>query len=165
MYIENARIRMMIRKDLPSVLEIEQLSFCDPWGEQDFLSALTARNCIPMVVADGREIFAYAVYDLWKRCVDVMNLAVHPGFRRRGIASSMMAFILDKHIRNMRSHIEAEVSEYNLQGQLFLKSLGFLCEYTFKTKTGDEMFDAYKFIWRKVRPSINTKAKESANGV
>lgn len=161
-YLRNAHIRQMIRRDLPDVLAIEQASFCDPWGEQDFCAALSTRNCIGMVVVDGNELFAYAVYDLWKRCVDVMNIAVHPHFRRRKVASSMMAFIRDKHIRKRRNHIEAEVSEYNLTGQLFLKALGFRCEQTFRTTTAGEVFDAYKFFWRKVRPSITIK--ENASG-
>ena len=55
---EQARvhIRWMIRRDMPEVLQTEQLSFEYAWNEEDFLRCLRQRNCIGMVAEHGEKV-------------------------------------------------------------------------------------------------------------
>ena len=52
-------IRWMIRRDMPSVLAIEQECFEFPWYEDDFVRCLRQRNCIGMVAELDDKVVGY----------------------------------------------------------------------------------------------------------
>jgi ribosomal protein S18 acetylase RimI-like enzyme len=79
--------------------------------EQDFLVAVEENRIVGFVVtravaADEREI---------------LNLAVVPDFRRKGVARAL----LDSTLRAFRGGVSLEVRESNGVAQEFYKSLGF----------------------------------------
>ena len=78
-------IRYMIRRDMPEVLAIEQASFQCPWIEEEFLSYLRERNTIGMVAEVGEKVVAFFIYELHEKHLTLLNLAVHPDYRRQGI--------------------------------------------------------------------------------
>ena len=53
--------------------------------------------------------------------LEVLNLAVHPSFRRRGVARQMMQFMLAGH----RGDVFLEVRESNETARKFYESIGF----------------------------------------
>ena len=73
-------IRWMIRRDLPTVLEIEESNFEFPWTEDDFLRCLRQRNCIGMVVELDDEIVGFMIYELHTNRLHILNFAVAPFF-------------------------------------------------------------------------------------
>ncbi len=78
-------IRWMIRRDMPSVLAIEQECFEFPWYEDDFVRCLRQRNCIGMVAEASERVVGFMIYELHKHRLHVLNFAVHEHFRRRGV--------------------------------------------------------------------------------
>ena len=84
-------IRWMIRRDMPEVLQTEQHSFEFPWTEEDFLRCLRQRNCIGMVAEQGEKVVGFMIYELHKNKLHILNFAVHPGFRRAGVGSTLEA--------------------------------------------------------------------------
>ena len=56
-------IRWMIRRDMPSVLGIEQSCFEFAWNEDDFIRCLRQRNCIGMVAEIDDEIVGFMIYE------------------------------------------------------------------------------------------------------
>ncbi len=124
---EQARVhvRWMIRRDMLEVLAIEKYSFDTPWTEEDFLAILRYRNCIGMVSGVGDTVVGYMLYELHKRRLDILNFAVHPEWRRRGVATQMVDKLVSKLSSHRRTSILVHVADNNLTGQLFFRSAGF----------------------------------------
>jgi [ribosomal protein S18]-alanine N-acetyltransferase len=122
----NCHIRFMIRRDMPEVLDIETGSFEFPWSEEDFIRCLRQRNCIGMVAEYDERVAGFMIYELHKSRVHLLNLAVHPDFRRHGIGESMVQKLIGKLSHQRRNRILLEVRETNLSAQLFFRRAGFL---------------------------------------
>lgn len=139
-----AEVRWMIRRDLPTVLEIEKLSFEFPWTEDDYLSYLRQASCVAMVAEIGERVVGVMVYESQKVRLLVTNFAVHPDFRRQGVGSAMVRKLESKLSQQRRNEIVLDVRESNLGAQLFFKSQGFYCNEVlrgFYEETGE---DAYR---------------------
>ena len=119
------RVRWMIRRDMPEVLEIERQSFEFSWTEEEFLKCLRQRTCIGMVVERQECVVGFMVYELWKSQLHVLSFAVAPWARRQGAGSQMINRLVDKLANGRRQEITLEVRETNLASQLFFKRLGF----------------------------------------
>lgn len=150
-------IRWMIRRDLPEVLAIENESYADPWGDDDFIRALRQRNCIGMIAAAlderGQElsICGYMVYELHRATLQLINMAVKPTARRRGVGRKMLAKLTDKLSTQRRNRLIIDVRETNLPMQLFLKASGFRAtgvDFEAYTDQFGETEDSYRFEYR-----------------
>ncbi len=141
-------IRWMIRRDMPTVLLIDSLSFPDPLPEQELIKQLRRRNAIGMVVDDGDRVIAFMVYELHNTRVQVLRLAVHPNHRRRGIGAMMIEKLRSKLSYDRRNKLGADVREANLGGQLFLRAMDFRCVSTASGLYEDTGEDAYLFFYR-----------------
>lgn len=122
---ESPHIRWMIRRDQSEVNEIETASFGFPWQEEDFVRCLRQRNCIGMVAELNSRVVGYMIYELHRARLHVLNFAVHPDFRRRGIGAALIDKLKGKLSEQRRTRILLEVRETNLPAQFFFKSLGF----------------------------------------
>jgi len=84
----------MAPRDLPRVLEIERESFRMAWDEGRFLDALNTKSgCWCVAVESEQELVGYFIIEVHARSVHIVNLAVHPRVRRRGLASRCLALI------------------------------------------------------------------------
>ena len=120
-------LRWAIRADLPDILAIEQASFPQPWTKADFLRALRTRNTIGYVAMQCDTVVGYIVCQLHQASIDVLNIAVSPAMRRRGIGRMMMAAKKKKLLPDRRHSLTAMTSETNLVGQQFLRGCGLQC--------------------------------------
>jgi [ribosomal protein S18]-alanine N-acetyltransferase len=118
-------IRWMIRRDMPEVLGIEHAGFEYPWSEDEFLRVLRQRNCIGMVADHGDQVVGFMIYELHKTRLQVLNYAVHPEFRRKGVGRQMIAKLVGKLSSHRRTKIALQVRESNLAAQLFFRSQDF----------------------------------------
>ena len=137
--------RPAIRRDMPEVLAIEDASFKDPWVEADFIKALRQRNIIGIVVeGEDQQIVGFAIYELHKTFLEIINLAVHREHRRSGVGRQIVDKLKSKLSANRRASIIAHVSEDNLNGQLFFKAAGFSAQMVVRNFYPDGQ-DAYLF--------------------
>jgi len=136
-------IRWMIRRDMPEVLQVEQESFAYAWSEEDFLHCLRQRNCIGMVAEQADKVVGYMIYELHKTKLHIVNLAVHPTWRRRGVGRQMVAKLVSKLSSHRRTRISLEVRETNLAAQLFFRALEFLAIKVARGYYDDTGEDAY----------------------
>jgi len=124
----SVHIRWMIRRDMPEVLDIENWSFEFPWSEEDFVRCLRQKNCIGMVAEHGPKdeeaVVGFKIYELHKTRMHILNLAVDPDYRRRGVGSAMVEKLTSKLCSQRRNMILLEVRETNLEGQLFFRDCG-----------------------------------------
>ena len=93
----------MRREDLPEVLVIESLSFAEPWIEEMFLHELNSEPIAESLVASvdegpGERIAGFLCAWVVGGELHINNIGVHPGYRRRGIASQLLEEVL-RHAR------------------------------------------------------------------
>jgi ribosomal-protein-alanine N-acetyltransferase len=136
-------IRWMIRRDMPEVLQTENQSFEYAWTEEDFLRCLRQRNCIGMVAEQGEKVVGFMIYELHKSKLHIMNFAVHPAWRRIGVAGQMVAKLISKLSSHRRTRITLEVRETNLQAQLFFSKQGFRANRVLRGYYEDSGEDAF----------------------
>lgn len=141
-------IRWMIRRDMPEVLQAEQLSFDYAWTEEDFVRCLRQRNCIGMVAENGDKVIGYMVYELHKNKLHFLNFVVHPYWRRRGIGAQMVAKLIGKLSSHRRTRITLEVRETNLVAQLFFSSQEFRAVRVLRNFYEDSGEDAFLMEYR-----------------
>jgi len=137
-------IRWMIRRDMPEVLQIETLCFDFPWREEDFLRNLQQRNVIGMVAEAGYDkILAFMMYELHKNKLHLIDFAVHPDFRLKGIGTALIEKLKSKLSSYRRKTITIWVRESNLPMQLFLREMEFKAEFVHRNFFKDSDEDGY----------------------
>lgn len=141
-------IRWMIRRDMPEVLGIENQSFEFPWSEEDFIRCLRQRNCIGMVAEYDEHVVGCMIYELHKNRLHILNFAVHPDFRRRGIGQAMVEKLVGKLTHQRRNRILLEIRETNLDAQLFFRDCGFRAISVLRDFYDDTTEDAYLMQFR-----------------
>lgn len=141
-------IRWMIRRDMPEVLAIEDVSFEFPWSEEDFIRCLRQRNCIGMVSEHDERIVGFMIYELHRNRLHVLNFAVHGDYRRQGVGLKMIGKLISKLSPQRRDRIMLEVRETNLAAQLFFRNVGFRAISVLRDFYDDTAEDAYLMQYR-----------------
>lgn len=118
-------IRWIIRKDMPSVLQIEQQCFEDPWTEADFALCLRQRNNIGMVAVIEESVCAFMIYELQRGGLFLLTMAVSRQVQGRGVGSRLVEKLVSKLSPNRRRFIATQVRERNLEALNFFKRKGF----------------------------------------
>jgi [ribosomal protein S18]-alanine N-acetyltransferase len=91
----NVTIRPMSRKDLGEVLAIEERSFAYPWDKRKFLEELALDlSLLTVAVFDGK-ICGYVIGRHVLDEFSVMNLAVSPDCRRRGVGRKLIGSVME----------------------------------------------------------------------
>ena len=107
------------------VAELEKLCFADPWSEKSIASELGIIWSYWVVALDGERVVGYIGSQSSADETDVMNVAVHPDYRRRGIAESLIE-VLIRELKNRGSHaLMLEVRDSNEPAIALYEKLGF----------------------------------------
>ena len=119
-------IEPMAVGDIPTVSDIETLSFSTTWPANAFVNELSENRLAHYFV--GRlngEIVAYG--GIWVILEDshVTTIAVHPTFRGRRLGEQMLVRLLDEAIARGASWITLEVRESNEVAQRLYRKYGF----------------------------------------
>jgi ribosomal-protein-alanine N-acetyltransferase len=121
----------MKKGDIDQVLAIEQTSFSMPWSGNLFLSEFRSPLVSTLMVslsstAPKRTVTGYIVFWLVADEMHILNLAVAPDSRRRGIARRLvLAGIKHAHAKGARRAF-LEVRASNIAAQKLYSSLGFM---------------------------------------
>lgn len=89
-------IRGMEEKDMGQVVQIERVSFSFPWSEVSFSKELYKPHSIPKVAVVGDKVVGYVCAECVVDEGHVLNLAVHPDFRKMDIATSLVSHIIEE---------------------------------------------------------------------
>ena len=108
------------------VAELEKLCFSAPWSENSVASELTNPLSVWLVALEEDRVAGYVGSQTVMGETDMMNIAVHPDFRRQGIAEMLVdALIVQLKARN--SHcLTLEVRASNEPAGRLYEKLGFL---------------------------------------
>ena len=119
--------RMQVR-DLPEVMDIERLSFSNPWHETTFQGEIqNAPISFPVVAertSDGR-IMGYIICWKIKDDVQINNIAVHPDFRGRGLGEALLKHVLSRVRDEGAVFVSLEVRVTNAAARRLYERLGF----------------------------------------
>lgn len=85
------RIVNMNTDHVSQVAELEKLCFSDPWSENSVSSELNNPLSLWLVAVDGERVAGYVGSQSVMGESDMMNIAVHPDYRRRGLAEMLVA--------------------------------------------------------------------------
>lgn len=136
-------IRWMIRRDIEQVMAIESAVFEFPWTTDDFVNVLRRRNSIGLVAVDSKEVVhGYLFYEIRRKYLRLLNVAVHPQRLRIGIGSRLISKIKSRLI-NRRTQIVLEVRETNLAAQLFFRKHGFRATHILRNMYKESREDLY----------------------
>ena len=117
--------------DLPELLAIESASFIQPWSKGSFLSEL--RKTPPSLYLIRREpsacILGYICFWPVADEIQMLNLAVHPDYRRQGLGRRLMTFLLGQAAEKGISKVLLEVRVSNLAAIALYRSLRFQILY------------------------------------
>ncbi len=89
-------IEDMVTADLPTILEIERASFTTPWSETSFFNELKKPRSFLKVARKSGRIVGY-ICGGW--IIDeghILDIAVHPEYRRLGIASALVSLCIER---------------------------------------------------------------------
>ena len=124
-------IRRVEAEDLESIRKIDQLSFSQPWPPQSFGYEFRNNPHARMWVVEAqytpenRVICAMTVVWLVIDEAHIGTIAVHPDFRRLGIATKLLKVVLRNLQESGASRVFLEVRRSNLGAQSLYEKFGF----------------------------------------
>ena len=84
------RLEQMTDAHVAQIAQLEKQCFSDPWSEKSVASELNNRLSLWLVALDGATVAGYIGSQSVGDEADMMNVAVHPDYRRRGIARELV---------------------------------------------------------------------------
>lgn len=107
------------------VAALEALCFSDPWSENSVASELRNPLALWLVAVEGDCVAGYVGSQTVMGETDMMNIAVHPDFRRRGVAEALVN-ALTVELKRMESKcLTLEVRASNEAAKKLYDKLGF----------------------------------------
>lgn len=116
-------IRKVTEKDLAPIIEIEQISFKPPWPEILFRSIVKDPGFV--LYEKNGNVLGYAAVIVIDNYGHLVNIAVHPEHRRKGIGSELLKWCMDYAKENGAGYITLEVRTRNLEARKFYSKHGF----------------------------------------
>jgi [ribosomal protein S18]-alanine N-acetyltransferase len=93
---EPVTIRSLAYSDLPQVIAIERRSFPTPWSLAMFVLELSKPSGVCLAGLDGDKLAGYLVCSRYDQVWHLMNIAVDPAARRRGVASRLLESMIER---------------------------------------------------------------------
>ena len=116
----------MTDSHVSQVAALEAICFHDPWSEKSVASELTNTLSCWLVAMDGERVAGYIGSQTVMGESDMMNVAVHPDYRRRGIAEALILALVDALKTQMDSHsLTLEVRASNAPAITLYRKLDF----------------------------------------
>ena len=112
---------------IDAVLAIEESAFTSPWTREMYLAELENRGVSFCYLATRPEGDAVGFCSFWKVTdeLHINNLAVLPPYRRLGVASQLLAFILAEGVRLGARRATLEVRRSNDPARRLYERFGF----------------------------------------
>ena len=105
----------MREQHVSQVAELEKLCFSDPWSESSVASELNNQLALWLVAEDNGRVAGYVGSQTVMGESDMMNVAVHPDYRKQGIATTLIVGLVEE-LRKRESHcltLEVRASNEN----------------------------------------------------
>ena len=119
-------ILKMNETHVPQVAELERMCFHDPWSVTSIASELSNPLSCWLVAVESGQVVGYVGSQTVIDATDMMNIAVHPDFRRKGIAQKLVEQLVDELKQRQSMSLMLEVRASNFGAQALYDKLGFV---------------------------------------
>ncbi len=118
-------IALMNADHVAQVAALEAVCFRDPWSEKSVASELTNPLSLWLVAVEGERVAGYVGSQSVMGESDMMNVAVHPDYRRQKIAEKLCLALVEA-LKEKGNHcLTLEVRASNTPAKALYEKLGF----------------------------------------
>ena len=118
-------IIQMNESHVPQIAELEKLCFNDPWSVNSIASELENRLAFWLVAVEEDQVIGYVGSQTVLGETDMMNIAIHPDHRKRGIATELIEALI-RGLTERGSHsLMLEVRASNEPAKALYTKMGF----------------------------------------
>jgi len=141
-------IRDMQEDDVAAIMAIEQTAFSSPWPVEAFIGEIYKKHsCSKVAVFEG-GIIGYICTSYHLHEANIMDLAVHPDQRRRGVATLLMNEAIAELKKKGCVFLYLKVRVSNEAARKFYESFEFRVEGVRKKYYDDPEEDALLMMMR-----------------
>jgi ribosomal-protein-alanine N-acetyltransferase len=144
-------VRHLRLADLTDVEAIERRAYRTPWSRSMFASELAKPTSICLGAFEGEQLVGYVINSRYVDAWHVMNVAVDPGYQRRGIATTLLQRLFELTDDDERRGYTLEVRVSNAGAIELYERLGFERRGTRRGYYTDNREDAL-IMWRDSKP-------------
>jgi ribosomal-protein-alanine N-acetyltransferase len=150
-------IRRLTLTDLDAIEEIERVSYPTPWSRSMFAGELAKPASLCLGAFEGEQLAGYLIISRYVDAWHVMNIAVAPQFRRRGIATALLEQLFELTADGSRRGYTLEVRVSNDGAIKLYERLGFTGRGVRRGYYTDNREDAL-IMWRDAEPGDDPSA-------
>jgi len=160
----NLQLRRVDARDLDSIDAIERASYPTPWSRSMFAAELRKPSglAIGAFTEETGELVGYAFVSRYVDAWHVMNVAVAPEFRRRGVASALLRRVFEVTDSDQRRGYTLEVRVSNADAIRLYERLGFQPRGIRRGYYTDNREDAL-IMWRETASEEGEEREEAAS--
>jgi ribosomal-protein-alanine N-acetyltransferase len=140
-------IKRLTLRDLNAIEEIERRSYPTPWSRSMFASELSKPSSVCLGAFDEERLVAYVIVSRYVDAWHVMNVAVDPMYRRRGLARRLLSMLFELTEHDERRGYTLEVRVSNTGAIELYEKLGFRASGVRRAYYTDNREDAL-IMWR-----------------
>ena len=107
------------------IAELEKLCFNDPWSENSIGSELENRLSLWLVATHEDHVIGYVGSQTVLGETDMMNIAVHPDWRERGIGTELILALIQELTEQGSHSLMLEVRVSNEPAKSLYTKMGF----------------------------------------
>jgi ribosomal-protein-alanine N-acetyltransferase len=125
--VNGLRFRRLEIRDLAAIETIERRSYPTPWSRSMFAGEISKPSsiCLGAFDSESHELLGYLIISRYVDAWHVMNVAVEPEHRRRGIATALLDRLFELTVEDGRRGYTLEVRVSNTQAIALYERLGF----------------------------------------
>ncbi len=145
MTTDTIRIRSLAYSDLPQVIGIERRAFPTPWSLAMFVLELSKPSGVCLAAVERDKLVGYLICSRYDQVWHLMNIAVDPPARRRGVATGLLEQMIERAGREQAFTLEVRTS--NAGAIVLYERFGFRAAGTRQRYYHDTGEDAV-IMWR-----------------
>lgn len=118
-------ITYLKKEHLPFIEEIDNLCFHKPWSITEFEKEIENPIATYYVAVVNNKVVGYGGFWWVMFEAEITNIAVHPDFRKQGIAMKILQAMIKKCLETSTTLLHLEVRESNAPALSLYNKLGF----------------------------------------
>ena len=119
------KIIPMNESHVAQIAALEKQCFSDPWSENSVASELENPLSLWLIAEEDGAVCGYVGSQMVLDETDMMNIAVHPDCRRKGIAAALITELVSRLKARGSRVLRLEVRESNFSAIALYEALGF----------------------------------------